>query len=78
LTEQTRQTVDDYIKSAGKKPGEFLFIGRGGLQRSVVSVIFEWLTSGLSSSPQIAGLLPILHAQEQLRGSCCAHLFFKR
>jgi integrase len=25
LTEQTRQAVDDYIKTAGKKPGEFLF-----------------------------------------------------
>jgi hypothetical protein len=24
LTEQTRQAVDDYIKAAGKKPGEFL------------------------------------------------------
>ena len=29
LTEQTRQAVDDYIKTAGKKPGEFLFSGRG-------------------------------------------------
>jgi hypothetical protein len=25
LTDQTRQAVDDYLKSAGKKPGEFLF-----------------------------------------------------
>ena len=25
LTEQTRQAVDDYVKVAGKKPGEFLF-----------------------------------------------------
>ena len=25
LTEQTRQAVDDYIKVAGKKPGEFMF-----------------------------------------------------
>jgi hypothetical protein len=29
LSEQTRKVVDDYIKVAGKKPGEFLFIGRG-------------------------------------------------
>src|SRR6266849_8519418 len=28
LTEQTRQAVDDYIRTAGKKPGEFLFTGR--------------------------------------------------
>jgi integrase len=28
LTEQTRQAVDDYLKEANKKPGEFLFTGR--------------------------------------------------
>src|SRR5947199_9131336 len=28
LTEPTRQAIDDYIKLAGKKPGEFLFTGR--------------------------------------------------
>ena len=30
LTEQTRQAVDDYLKAAHKKPGEFLFTGRRG------------------------------------------------
>src|SRR6516164_3468372 len=33
LTEQTRQAVDDYIKAADKKPGEFLFSGRGDSNR---------------------------------------------
>src|SRR4026207_345609 len=28
LTEQTRQAIDDYIKVAGKKSGESLFVGR--------------------------------------------------
>src|ERR1041385_8695234 len=28
LTEPTRQAIDDYIKLAGKKPGDFLFTGR--------------------------------------------------
>jgi integrase len=28
MTEQTRQAVDDYLKAAGKKPGEFLFTSR--------------------------------------------------
>ena len=28
LTEQTRQAVDEHIRKAGKKPGEFLFPGR--------------------------------------------------
>ena len=30
LSEQTRQAVDDYLKAANKKPGEFLFTGRRG------------------------------------------------
>jgi integrase len=28
ITDQTRQAVDDYLKAAGKKCGEFLFDGR--------------------------------------------------
>ena len=26
LTEQTRQAIDDYLRDASKKPGEFLFM----------------------------------------------------
>src|SRR5437899_5453825 len=37
LTEQTRQAVDDYIKAAGKKPGEFLFTGRGDRGRCMTT-----------------------------------------
>src|SRR3978361_343433 len=33
LSEQTRQAVDDYLKAANKKPGEFLVTGRGGSHR---------------------------------------------
>jgi hypothetical protein len=29
--EQTRQAVDDYIRTAGKKPGEFLLTGPRGV-----------------------------------------------
>jgi integrase len=35
LSEQTRQAVDDYLKIAGKRPGEFLFTGRRGPDRTV-------------------------------------------
>src|SRR5437660_12587464 len=35
LTEQTRQAVDDYLRLAGKKPGEFMFTGRLGPGRSM-------------------------------------------
>src|SRR5471032_1862347 len=34
LTEQTRQAVDDYVKAAAKKPGEFLFGAHHGSERS--------------------------------------------
>src|SRR5438128_12163872 len=37
LTEQTRQAVDDYIKVAGKKSGESLFVGRRGLGRCMTT-----------------------------------------
>ena len=30
LTDQTRQAVDEYLKAAGKKPGQYLFTGRRG------------------------------------------------
>src|SRR3954449_10287313 len=37
LTEQTRQAVDDYLRVAGKKPGEFIFAGRRGPGRSITT-----------------------------------------
>jgi integrase len=37
LTEQTRQAVDAYIRTAGKKPGEFLFTGPRGLDRCMTT-----------------------------------------
>jgi len=35
LTEHTRQAIDDYLQMAGRKPGEFLFPSRRGMDRSV-------------------------------------------
>src|SRR6267154_1409757 len=37
LTEQTRQAVDDYIRTVGKNPGEFLFTVRRGLERCMTT-----------------------------------------
>src|ERR1700716_1492101 len=31
LTEQTRQAVDEYLRIAGRRPGQFLFAGRRGV-----------------------------------------------
>src|ERR1700730_1389954 len=45
LTEQTRQAVDDYIKAAGKKPGEFLFTGRGDHDRCLTTRQYARLVS---------------------------------
>src|SRR5436190_12305235 len=48
LTEQTRQAVDDYLRVAGKKPGEFIFTGRRGQGRSMTTrqyarLVSEWI-----------------------------------
>ena len=45
LTEQTRQAVDDYIKVAGRKPGEFLFSGRGDHNRCMTTRQYARLVS---------------------------------
>jgi integrase len=48
LTEQTRQVVDDYVRVAAKKPGEFMFTGRRGLKRGITTrqyarLVSEWI-----------------------------------
>ena len=50
LTEQTRQAVDDYLKTAGKKPGQLLFNGRWGADhgmttRQYARLLSEWIAS---------------------------------
>jgi integrase len=55
ITDQTRQAVDDYLKAAGKKCGEFLFDGRRGIgqcmtTRQYARLVSEWVSSiGLDS-----------------------------
>jgi hypothetical protein len=38
LTEPTRQTVDDYLTAADKKPGDFLFAGHRSSKRSAAAI----------------------------------------
>jgi integrase len=63
LTEPARQAIDDFIKLAGKKPGEFLFTGRRPGQcmttRQYARLLSEWLTS--------VGLDPHLYGTHSLR-----------
>jgi integrase len=59
LTEQTRQAVDAYIRTAGKKPGEFLFTGPRGLgqgmtTRQYARLLSEWI-AGIGLDPHLFG-----------------------
>jgi integrase len=50
LTEQTRQALDDYLCLTNRKPGEFLFAGRGGSGRGLTArqyarLVGEWVAS---------------------------------
>src|SRR5215468_11457703 len=51
ITEQTRQAIDDYLKLAGRQPGQFLFAGRGGGEtrglttRQYARLVGEWIAS---------------------------------
>jgi integrase len=59
ISEQTRQVVDDYIKAARKKPGEFLFTGRYGLGRRMSTrqyarLVSEWIAS-IGLDPNLFG-----------------------
>jgi integrase len=55
LTDQTRQAVDDYLRAASKKPGEFLFttlrrIPRCMTTRQYARLVSRWIASiGLDS-----------------------------
>jgi integrase len=59
LTEQTRQAVDDYLKVANNRPGEFLFAGRGGTESSMTTrhyarLVSEWIGS-VGVDPRLFG-----------------------
>jgi hypothetical protein len=64
LTEQTRQAVDDYLRAAAKKPGEFMFIGRRGSGTSITTRQYARLVSGWIAS---IGLDPHLFGTHSLR-----------
>src|ERR1700676_2623986 len=59
LTEQTRQAVDDYIRAARKRPGDFLFAGRRGPDRCFTTrqyarVVADWIAS-IGLDPHLFG-----------------------
>jgi integrase len=53
LTDQTRQAVDDYLRAASKKPGEFLFTSRRGIGRCMTTRQYARLVSGWIASIEL-------------------------
>jgi len=72
MTEQTRQSVDDYIRAAGKEPGEFLFIGRHGPGECMTTRQYARLVSGWVGS---IGLDPKLFGTHSLRRTKAALIY---
>ena len=64
LTEQTRQAVDEYIRHAQKKPGEFLFTGRSRAYRCMTTRQYARLVANWIAS---VGLDPHFFATHSLR-----------
>ena len=56
ITEQTRQAIDDYLRLSEKVPGELLFTGRRGKDKSLTTrqyarLVSQWIASiGLDAS----------------------------
>ena len=59
LTDQTRQAVDNYLRTVGKEPGEFLFTSRRGngrcmTPRQYARLLSEWVAS-IGLDPKLFG-----------------------
>jgi integrase len=72
LSEQTRQAVHDYLKVTGKRPGEFLFTGTRGPDRSMTTRQYARLVSELIGS---VGLDPRLFGTHSLRRTKAALIY---
>jgi integrase len=59
LTEQTREAVDAYVKAAGKKTGQFIFVGRRGDDQAISTrqyarLVSSWV-AGIGLDPSFFG-----------------------
>jgi integrase len=58
LTEHTRQTIDEYLATANRKPGEYLFTGRRPGEsmstRQYARLLADWLV-GIGLDPHVYG-----------------------
>ena len=64
LTDQTREAIDDYLRAAGKKAGEFLFTGSHGIGRCMTTRQYARLVSSWVAS---IGLDAKLYGTHSLR-----------
>jgi len=69
LTDQTRQAVDDYLRAAGKKRGEYLFTGRRGPSRAMTTrqyarLLADWVAS-IGLDPRVFGT----HSQRRTKAT---------
>src|SRR5262252_5729780 len=55
LTEQTRQSLDEYLRLTSRKAGDFLFGGSGCLRRGLTTRQYARLVSTWTSSIGLAG-----------------------
>src|SRR6516162_3331212 len=64
LTEQTRRAIDNFIITSAKKPGDFMFAGRGSPERSMTTRQYARLVSKWIAK---SGLDPHLFGTHSLR-----------
>jgi len=64
LTEQTRRAIDNFIIASAKKPGDFMFAGRGRPERSMTTRQYARLVSKWIAK---SGLDPHLFGTHSLR-----------
>jgi len=72
LSEQTRQAVDDYLRIASKKAGEFLFAGQRGAAQSMSTRQYARLVSRWIAS---VGLDPYRFGTHSLRRTKAASIY---
>ena len=64
LTDQTRLAIDDYLRTTGRQPGQFLFAGRGDGPHGLTTKQYAWLVHEWVAS---IGLDPATFGTHSLR-----------
>ena len=78
ITDQTRQAIDDYLKTANKRPGEFLFTsrrrdGRCMTTRQYARLLSQWVAS-IGLDPKLFGTHSLRRTKATLIYRCTGNL----